>query len=262
VAGTFYPADPAELARTVDTLLTGDRRPERRAAALVPHAGLRYSGRIAAEVLSRLEFPKQIIVIGPKHTPLGVEWAVTPQQTWELPGIEVQGDFLLARKLCQAIPGLEMDAAAHRREHAIEVELPLLARLAPESRVVGIAIGHGDLPSCRRFAEGLAGLLREREERPLLLISSDMNHFATDAENRRLDGLALEALDLCDPEALYETVTRHNISMCGVLPAVIVLEALRLLGCPRRTERVAYATSADVTGDTSRVVGYAGMLFG
>ncbi len=63
---------------------------------------------------------------------------------------------MLARQLCQAIPGLEMDAAAHQREHAIEVELPLLARLAPESKVVGIAIGHGDLASCRRFAEGLA----------------------------------------------------------------------------------------------------------
>jgi AmmeMemoRadiSam system radical SAM enzyme/AmmeMemoRadiSam system protein B/AmmeMemoRadiSam system protein A len=262
VAGTFYPADPADLARTVDGLLAGGRRPERRAAALVPHAGLRYSGHIAAEVLKRLEFPRQVIVIGPKHTPLGVEWAVTPQQTWELPGLEVQGDFMLARRLCQAIPGLEMDAAAHQREHAVEVELPLLARLAPESRVVGIAIGHADLASCRRFAEGLAGLLREREERPLLLISSDMNHFATDAENRRLDALALEALDRCDPEGLYDTVTRHNISMCGVLPAVIVLETLRLLGCPGRAERVGYATSADITGDTSRVVGYAGMLFG
>jgi AmmeMemoRadiSam system protein B/AmmeMemoRadiSam system radical SAM enzyme/AmmeMemoRadiSam system protein A len=262
VAGSFYPADPAELARTVDALLAGERRPDRRAAALVPHAGLRYSGRIAAEVLKRLDFPRQIIVLGPKHTPLGVEWAVTPQQTWALPGLEVQGDFMLARRLCQAIPGLEMDAAAHQREHAIEVELPLLARLAPGARVVGIAIGHGDLESCRRFAEGLAGLLREREERPLLLVSSDMNHFATDAENRRLDGLALEALDRGDPEALYETVMRHNISMCGVLPAVIVLETLRLLGCPRRAERVAYATSADVSGDTSRVVGYAGMLFG
>jgi AmmeMemoRadiSam system radical SAM enzyme/AmmeMemoRadiSam system protein B/AmmeMemoRadiSam system protein A len=262
VAGTFYPADPAELARTVDVLLAGERRPERRAAALVPHAGLRYSGRIAADVLRRLEFPKQVIVLGPKHTPLGVEWAVAPQQTWELPGLEVQGDFMLARRLCQAIPGLEMDAAAHQREHGVEVELPLLARLAPETRVVGIAIGHADLDGCRRFAEGLAGLMREREERPLLLISSDMNHFGTDAENRRLDALALDALDRCDPELLYETVTRLNISMCGVLPAVIVLETLRLLGCPPRAERVGYATSGDVTGDTSRVVGYAGMLFG
>jgi AmmeMemoRadiSam system protein B len=203
-----------------------------------------------------------VLVLGPKHTPLGVDWAVAPHQTWALPGGEVASDFLLARRLCEAIPGLEMDAAAHQREHGVEVELPLLTRLAPESRVVGVAIGHGDLASCRRFAEGLAGLLRQCAEQPLLLISSDMNHFASDAETRRLDALALSALERGDPEELYQTVTKQHISMCGVLPAVIVLETLRLLGRGGRGERVGYATSADVSGDTSRVVGYAGMLFG
>jgi AmmeMemoRadiSam system protein B len=262
VAGTFYADDAAELARTVDRLLAGERRPEPWAAALVPHAGLRFSGQIAADVLKRLRIPRTVIVIGPKHTTRGVDWAVAPHQTWEMPGFQVESDFLLARRLCRAVPGLEMDAAAHQREHGVEVQLPLLARLAPEVRVVGIAIGPGDLESCRRFAEGLAGLLRGRDDPPLLLISSDMNHFATDAENRRLDELALAALERGDPEAVYRTVTANHISMCGVLPAVIVLETLRVLGRLRRAERVGYATSADVTGDTSRVVGYAGMLFG
>jgi AmmeMemoRadiSam system radical SAM enzyme/AmmeMemoRadiSam system protein B/AmmeMemoRadiSam system protein A len=262
VAGTFYEADPAELARTVDRLLAGEQRQEAWPAALVPHAGLKYSGRIAAAVLQRLRIPETVLVIGPKHTALGMEWAVAPHQTWELPDGGMASDFLLARRLSQAIPGLAMDAAAHQREHAIEVELPLLARLNPQARVVGIAIGHADLADCRRFAEGLAGLLHERADRPLLLISSDMNHFASDAENRRLDALAIAALERCDPEGLYETVMRHQISMCGVLPAVIVLETLRLLGGLKRAERVGYATTADVTGDTRRVVGYAGMLFG
>jgi AmmeMemoRadiSam system radical SAM enzyme/AmmeMemoRadiSam system protein B/AmmeMemoRadiSam system protein A len=262
VAGTFYEADAAQLAGTVDRLLSGKRREENWPAAMVPHAGLRYSGHIAAGVLKRLKIPRTVIAIGPKHTPLGVDWAVAPHQTWELPGMTVESDFMLARQLCQAIPGLEMDAAAHQREHGVEVELPLLARLAPESRVVGIAIGHGDLESCKRFAEGLAGLLRKRKDPPLLLVSSDMNHFASDAETRRLDALALSALERGDPDALHETVTRHNISMCGVLPAVIVLETLRLLGRFHRAERVGYATTADTTGDKNRVVGYAGMLLG
>jgi AmmeMemoRadiSam system radical SAM enzyme/AmmeMemoRadiSam system protein B/AmmeMemoRadiSam system protein A len=261
VAGSFYDADPAELARTVDDLLAGGSRPGPWPAALVPHAGLKYSGRVAAEVLRRIRIPKNVIAIGPKHTPLGMDVAVAPHGTWALPGAEVQADFMMARRLSQAIPGLEMDALAHQREHAIEVELPLLARLAPEARVTGIVIGHGDLAMCKRFAEALANFLRGREDRPLLLVSSDMNHFASDAENRRLDELAMQGLDGGDPELLYETVTRNHISMCGVLPAVIVLETLRLLGGGTRTERVAYATSADVTGDTSRVVGYAGMLF-
>jgi AmmeMemoRadiSam system protein B len=262
VAGQFYPAEPALLARMVDGLLEGERREEEWPAAMVPHAGLIYSGRIAGGVLNRLKIPRTVIVLGPKHTALGVEWAVAPHQTWTFPGGSLESDFLLARQLSQAIPGLEMDALAHQREHAIEVELPLLARLAPESRVVGLAVGSGDLDSCRRFAAGLADVLKERAEPPLLLISSDMNHFATDAENRRLDAIALDALESLDPATVYDTVTGNNISMCGVLPAVIVLETLRLLGLLGKSERLGYATSADVSGDTSRVVGYAGMLFG
>ncbi|HEU5430905.1 MAG TPA: AmmeMemoRadiSam system protein B, partial [Thermomicrobiales bacterium] len=262
MAGKFYPADRASLETLVDDLLTGPKcetKPWR--AAMAPHAGLRYSGRVAAETLRRVEIPETVIVIGPKHTPHGVEWAVAPNQAWSIPGRTIAGDPALAQRLVQAIPGLQLDAAAHAEEHAIEVELPFLARLAPEARVVGIAIGGGSFARCREFAAGLARVLRDECKPPLLLISSDMNHFASDAENRRLDEIALTALETLDPERLYETVTRHHISMCGLLPAVIVLETLRQLGQLHRAERVAYATSGNVTGDLRRVVGYAGMLF-
>jgi AmmeMemoRadiSam system protein B len=203
-----------------------------------------------------------VLVIGPKHTRLGMEWAVTPHETWSLPGGDMACDAALARRLSAGIPGLDLDAAAHQNEHAIEVELPLIRKLAPHARVVGIAIGAGDLGRCRGFAQALAKVLREEPSPPLLVISSDMNHFASDAENRRLDALALEALETLDAATLYETVMRHQISMCGVLPAVIVMETLRKLGRLSRFERVAYGTSADVSGDASRVVGYAGVLLG
>jgi AmmeMemoRadiSam system protein B/AmmeMemoRadiSam system protein A len=262
VAGRFYPADPAKLATLVDQLLGDERGHESWPAAMVPHAGLVYSGQLAARTLRRLRLPRTVIVLGPKHTPQGMDWAVAPHETWSLPGVKVASDPELARRLVQAIPGLTLDAAAHQQEHGIEVELPFLARLAPQTKVVGIAIGHGDLPSCRRFAEGLAQVVGAMKEPPLLLISSDMNHFATDAETRVLDEMALRALEGLDPANVYETVTDNQISMCGVLPAVIVLETLRRLGRLTKAERVGYATSADVSGDTSRVVGYAGMLFG
>jgi AmmeMemoRadiSam system protein B len=227
---------------------------------MLPHAGLIYSGRLAAAVLNRLEIPETVIIIGPKHTSQGVEWAVAPQREWELPGGRLAADPELARRLIESIPGLRWDAAAHEREHSIEVELPLLARIAPPTRVVGIALGGGGWTRCQQFATGLASVLRNMEQRPLLLISSDMNHFAPDAENRRLDEIALAAFESRDPERLLRTVRDHNISMCGVLPAVIVLETLRQLGGLREIQRVGYATSAEVSGDASRVVGYAGML--
>jgi AmmeMemoRadiSam system protein B len=261
VAGTFYPGDPAELGALVDKFLEGPSRPDPWPAAMVPHAGLRFSGSLAARVLKRLCISDTVIVLGPKHTGLGVDWAVAPNQTWSLPGTTVESDPELAKQLASAIPGLELDSTAHQREHAIEVELPFIARLAPQARVVGIVVGHGDLSACRKFAAGLARVLKKRAKPPLLLISSDMNHFATDQETRKLDELALCALEGMDPADIYKTVKGNGITMCGLLPAVIVLETLRLLGGGRQTERVGYATSADVTGDVSKVVGYAGMLF-
>src|SRR5262249_44696120 len=154
--------------------------------------------------------PQTIIAIGPKHTPHGMEWAVAPHQQWALPGVTVASDPELARELAQAIDGLELDAAAHQQEHGVEVELPLLARLAPQVRVVGIAIGQATFADCRRFADGLAAVLRQREDRPLLLISSDMNHFATDTETRRLDEMALAEMDRLDAKGLFETVRANH----------------------------------------------------
>jgi AmmeMemoRadiSam system radical SAM enzyme/AmmeMemoRadiSam system protein B/AmmeMemoRadiSam system protein A len=263
VAGAFYPGEAHELTQTIDQLLAGPPVAKQRwAAAMVPHAGLMYSGRIAAAVFRRLELPKTIIVIGPKHTRLGVNWSVAPHEIWSLPGVTIPSDPELARQLSESIPDLELDAAAHAKEHAIEVELPFIARLAPESRVVGIAIGSANLAACRQFATGLASVLRSRLDETLLVISTDMNHFANDAETRRVDELALGALARLDPKDVYQTVRDNQISMCGVLPAVIVLETLRELGRLTKCERVGYATSADATGDKTRVVGYAGMLFG
>jgi AmmeMemoRadiSam system protein B len=259
----FYPADPKELNQMVETMLANGHEPkEKWPAVMVPHAGLIYSGRLAAATFRRVEFPETVILIGPKHTRSGVEWAVAPHDTWSLPGLSVPSDPELARLLAECIPGLELDSAAHQQEHCLEVQLPFLAKLAPQSRVVGITLGAGDLARCRQFAAGLANALRDLRPRPLLVISTDMNHFASESENRRLDEIALRAVETLDPANLYETVVnRHHISMCGVRPAVVVLETLRQLQVLTRCERVGYATSAEVSGDTSRVVGYAGMLF-
>ncbi|MCS7044998.1 MAG: AmmeMemoRadiSam system protein B [Gemmataceae bacterium] len=262
VAGTFYPADPKALTSLVDDLLGPTRPAQTWPAAMVPHAGLKYSGKIAAAVWKRLAIPSTVIIIGPKHTPHGVDWAVAPHETWSIPGAQLGSDLELARRLSAVIAGLELDAAAHAQEHGIEVELPFLARLAPHARVVGITIGAARLDDCRRFADGLAQVIAELPEPPLLVISSDMNHFASDAATRRLDELALQCLDRLDPEALHATCRSQHITMCGLNPAIIVLETLRRLGRLGRAERVGYATTADTTGDKRRVVGYAGMLFG
>lgn len=263
VAGKFYPSSEPALRAVVRNCL-GDipETKEQWPAVMVPHAGLQYSGRIAGDVLKRVVIPETVIIIGPKHTRDGVDWAVAPHNTWRLPGQSLASDTDLAGKLAAEIEGLELDAGAHAREHCIEVELPLLAQLSPQTRVVGIAIGGGSLQQCRRFGRQLSAILSAMPSAPLLVISSDMNHFASDEENRRLDELALQAMESLDPATLFDVVRSNNISMCGVLPAVVVMEALRQSNQLSATQRTGYATSAEVSGDSSRVVGYAGMLLG
>ena len=261
VAGTFYPGDVAEMNRVLDDMLAGDAETEHCHAVMVPHAGWRYSGRLAADVLKRVQFPGRVIAVGPKHTPPGVDWAVAPHQRWEFPGGGLDSDFDLARQLAESIPGLQLDAAAHEREHCLEVQLPIIARLAPDTRVVGMVVGGGSLQRCDEFAEGLASVIRQLDEKPLLLISTDMNHFADEDETRRVDAAALADLDRLDPDSLYETVKRDRISMCGVIPAVIILKTLQKLNVLHQSQEIGYSTSAEAGGDTNRVVGYAGRIF-
>jgi len=232
------------------------------AACMVPHAGLVYSGHLAADVLRQDEIPESILIIGPTHIPFGADWALAFFERWEIRGASVAADLELSRALAGAIPGLAFDAAAHAEEHGIEVQLPLVARVASQARIAAVVVGRADLRQCREFAAGLAGALRSVPRPPLLVITSDMNHFADDATTRRLDGLAMAAMQRLDPAHLFDGVTANRISMCVPVPAVIVMETLRLLGGLTAMEPVGYATSADVTGDPSRVVAYPGALLG
>ena len=153
---------------------------------MVPHAGWIYSGTLAAAVFRRVAIPECAIILCPKHRPHGAEWAVAPHRRWLFPGGELASDPELAARLAAGVEGLQLDAAAHRDEHAIEVQLPLLARLAPQVRVVGIAVGDSPLPELLRFGVAMSVVLRDMPQRPLLIVSSDMNHFADDAADAPL----------------------------------------------------------------------------
>ncbi len=262
VAGTFYPGTAEEVQQALDRMFSEDVQSKPWPAVMVPHAGWMYSGSLAAKVFSRVKIPEHVVILCPKHRGGGSEWAVAPHRTWSLPGLEMASDPELARRLAEGISGLQLDATSHRQEHAIEVQLPLIARLAPQAKVVGISMTGGSLAKLLEFGREMAEVLGEMPERPLLVISSDMNHFADEAETRRLDRLALDAMETLDPARLYETVSENRISMCGMGPAVVVMETLRQWDCLHRHESVGYATSAEASGDTSRVVGYAGMLLG
>ena len=267
VAEGFYPVK-VESRRALVAELKGntpaDIKPKPALALMTPHAGLRYSGQVAMNAWSSVELPSTLLIIGPKHTTFGRDWSVSPSQAWELPGGDRwETDKELAQKIVDTVEGMEFDLAAHAREHGVEIQLPILESLTPADarpKLVAIAIKNASIEEIMQAAEQLANVLRELPDRPLLVISSDMNHYEPEAENRRRDRLALDAMLTGDPTHLIETCRENSISMCGLVPAAIVMQTLINLGETFKVEEICYDNSAS-RGNPNRVVGYAGVVF-
>ena len=262
VAGRFYPTNPKELTALVREYSRPDPRhpPIPVKACLVPHAGYVYSGHVAGAVLARIALPKKIIVLGVRHYPRGEQAAILSSGAWRTPLGDALIDEELAIVLREACPLLREDSVAHSGEHSLEVQLPFLQVLAAEFTFVPVALGTVRFETLVNVGEAVARVLENSNGNVLLLTSSDLNHYEDDATTRRKDQKAIDRLLALDPRGLYDTCRNEEISMCGLGPAVAMLTALNALGA-KKSELVKHATSADVSGDTSQVVGYAGMIF-
>lgn len=259
VAGHFYPARPADLTREIDRYLEATAPPQPALACIVPHAGIMYSGHVAGAVYARLELPCTSLLLGPNHSGVGRPLAILSAGEWETPLGNVPVDSELAAELKRACPRLEEDDVAHRFEHSLEVQLPFLQRRRSEIRLVPVAVGVGSYEPLAELGEAIAHVLASRLDRPLLIASSDLNHYESDEISRRKDRQAIDRILALDPRGLYDTVRQERISMCGFGPTVSVLTAARALGA-KEAELVRYANSGDINGDRTRVVGYAGIV--
>ena len=231
------------------------------AAALVPHAGWVYSGRLAAQTLARAEIPETVVIFAPRHRAGGANWAVAPYATWGIPYGNVAADLEWATRFVHAVQNFQFDETPHKHEHAIEVQLPLIAKLNPAAKVVGVTMVGGDWDEIEEAAARFATFLKQCETKPLLVISTDMNHFAPEETTRHVDKMALDMIRSLNPEQFFDTVMGKQISMCGVYAAAFVLQTLQALGDLNEALPIGYTTSGAVSGDLHRVVGYAGMLF-
>jgi AmmeMemoRadiSam system protein B len=286
VAGRFYPGQADELLREVreygSPLSTAERGRIAAIGCVAPHAGYIYSGGVAGAVYSRLEIPAHCVILCPNHTGKGRPLAIMAGTTWQTPLGEVAADADLGARLLRRFPALQEDSAAHRGEHAIEVQLPFLQTRRPELNIVPIAIGTSDFDVLRGLGEALADVISARQEedqevdheedheenreedrrdkeKVLIIASSDMNHYESDAVTRVKDHKAIERVLAMDARGLWEVVLNEDISMCGFGPTVVMLTAAKLLGATSAT-LVKYATSGEVSGDYESVVGYAGII--
>ena len=261
VAGRFYPRDRASLRDEAGSYLAyaQSSAPIQALGCIAPHAGYMYSGHVAGAVFARTEIPPCCIVLCPNHTGMGVPLSIMSQGAWETPLGNVPIDSTLAANLMQRYPALQEDSAAHRAEHAAEVELPFLQLRQPELRFVPIALGTAQFEPLEQLGIAMADVIAAQAQPVLIVASSDMNHYESDTVTRVKDHRAIERILVLDARGLYDVVTHQQISMCGFGPAVAMLTAARKLGA-KSAELVKYATSGDVSGDRERVVGYAGVV--
>jgi hypothetical protein len=256
VAGRFYTAEPAALRRQLDRFLAADGQRVRAKGIVAPHAGYVYSGAVAGAVYARVEIPPRVVVLGPNHTGLGRPAALWPGGAWRLPSGDVAVDPDLTAALA-ASPLVERDPEAHLLEHSLEVQLPFLARARPDVAIAALCLGPLDLETCVALGEHVARAAAAAGA--LVVASSDMSHYIPAERAREKDHRAIERILALDPAGLYDVVRRERITMCGIVPATVMLVAALELGATR-AELVRYANSGDVSGDTRQVVGYAGLL--
>jgi AmmeMemoRadiSam system protein B len=261
-AGTFYPSDPRALARQIAEFCA-DAAPKTKAlGCVVPHAGYMYSGHVAGAVYASLEIPTRSILLGPRHFPGGESMAILTEGSFETPFGEAPIDSALARELARACPRLREDTVAHEREHSLEVQIPFLQKLVKDFRFVPVVLGTDRYPVLEELGRAVAQVVTAQNQRgePVLVIaSSDMNHYESDAITRAKDERAITRILSLDPRGLYDTVRNEQISMCGYAAAVAMLVAVRELGATE-ARLVRYGTSGDVSGDREQVVGYAGVI--
>ncbi len=260
VAGQFYPGDGAALEKAVKAYLSpSSGKKERAKAVIVPHAGYMYSGYVAGAVYASVEIPDHIVLIGPNHTGLGERAAIMDSGSWETPIGSVNINEKLAGLILGNCKLFSIDAIAHMREHSLEVQLPFLYHLNKNISFVPITVMHAEFRECSIMGKAVAKAITEFKKDVLIVVSSDMNHYESDSVTRKKDKLAIDKALALDGKGLLDITSDKDITMCGVIPAVIAIEAAKELKA-ENARLVKYATSGDTSNDYEQVVGYAGII--
>ncbi len=270
VAGQFYPSRERDLRRQIRECFlhpvgpgrlpeTGEKEERDIIGAVVPHAGYVYSGPEAAHVyyaLSRQRDPGIIVLLGPNHTGMGSGVAVSGEN-WRTPLGEVEVDREVVEKLWRNCDIVDLDEAAHRFEHSLEVQLPFLQCIYDEFRIVPICLAIQDLETSHELARCLSDLVLEDV---LFLASSDFTHYEHAEEARRKDLEAINHLIAMDERRFLQSVYNLDITACGYGAIATCLAAAKLHGATR-AELLKYGNSGDITGDYSSVVAYSAIIF-
>ncbi|MFC1925340.1 AmmeMemoRadiSam system protein B [Chloroflexota bacterium] len=269
VADAFYAGSKDRLRQQIEycfkhslgpgSLPDVNKAGERHILGLVsPHAGYMASGPVAAHGFYKLASeskPDVVVILGLVHRGMGAEVSLSRQDKWQTPLGELDLDAEVGERIVAEAGSAEWDELAHSYEHSIEVQLPFLQYIYQGGfRIVPIAMLRQSLGVSLDLGEAVANAVKDR--RAIIIASSDFSHYESQELASRKDKSALEAILRLDEKRLQEVVNEHDISMCGPGPVMCMLAACKRLGAGQ-AQLLSYATSGDIIGDRSQVVGYA-----
>lgn len=263
VAGSWYPANPEALARAVDGYLAAvDRSPVGEPIAIIsPHAGLMYSGPIAAHAYSLLR-GREIdvaVLVGPSHY-VGFDGvAIYERGAFETPFGPIPVDEHCASALALASRLVRAHPAAHVREHSLEMQLPFLKRVLPHVSIVPLVMGHQRRETAYELGDAIAAVVKGR--RAVIVASTDLSHYQSAETAEKLDAKVVQHVLGFDPDGLMSLLETNPEHACGGGPTVSVMRAARALGA-NDARVLRYGDSGDISGDTDAVVGYLAAAFG
>ena len=262
VAGMFYQGSPDGLSREL-TRLCGVPRPltplDSSMGLIAPHAGYVYSGGVAGEGYKELAArgrPEWAIILGSNHTGMGSLISIATEGVWETPLGSSPIATEIALNLVDA--GVRVAPEAFTREHSIEVQLPFLQHLfGLDVPFVPICVMLPSIDDVVSLGEAIAAVAKESAG--VVIASSDFTHYQPDKVARRIDHEAIDRILALDVEGFYHKLIAERLTICGGGAITVLMSCARTLGWEAKL--ASYATSGDMTGDRSAVVGYASISF-
>ena len=270
VSGTFYPENEKKLKNLIHDCFMhpigpGKTSPtdsdEKIYGVICPHAGFVYSGPVACHSFYSLSASssKLAIIVGPNHYGIGQNTASMIDVSWKTPLglVEVDSDSVL--ELREHLDILEIDSFSHSKEHSIEVQIPILQEVfSDEMKILPISLINQEQKTATLVGSAIAKIAQEKDA--LLIGSSDFTHYEENEFAHRQDIALIDPILKLDVDEFYKILHERKVTACGFGAIASIMTACKELGATEG-KLLKYATSGDVSGDKSSVVGYASIIF-
>lgn len=277
VAGAFYEADPDSLRKRIEWCFKHQLGPGRIPnylgtkreikGIIAPHAGYMFSGPVAAHSFLNLAedgLAETIMILCPNHTGMGSGVSTVSEGLWETPLGKVEIDSEFTEKLLHNAPIIDSEPLAHMQEHSCEVQLPFLQYLAEKGdkkfKIVPICMWMQDIETATEIGTSIARTSKKLGRDVVLVASTDFTHYKPHEIAYNIDMQVLEAIRSLDEKLMMKRVNQLNVTMCGYGPVAATIVYSKVRGA-EKSKILKYATSGDITGDRSAVVGYASAEF-